>query len=1120
MNSLISLRPQIARKFPSRSRVGLPFHPSSFFLPISSLPSPQAPTLPDANPRSARPRCAGRQSKFLAAICGLLGLGVPIHAQTSTWSGAVDGSWTNASNWTGGVPASSTTTAVVFGAGTTLATTQNIAGGLTLNSLAFTADAGAYTVAGTQPLIFSGTAPAISSFSTAVGHVTVSVPLQLAQNVTVTGDAGDFNGQLKLTGIISGTGGLQWSSGVGVLSGVNTYSGGTTISGGGLAISKSSGLGTGAVVINGGSLQLQESGLFNPVTIARPLTISGSGAEGLAALHSSKGSNTWSGAVTLAGPATIGSFIAAAADFSSLLVSGGVTLAGNILTVDARTDSTTRFSGVISGAGGLIKTGDGTFALSNNANSFTGNVRIEAGTLDTQQGGDKLGILANTLTAVVGSTLHNTNLSAGRSVILEGTGFVNATNTSDVIIAANLSGTGGLRVNSGILELNGTNTFSGGLTVGTGSGSAVLNVNNIVAFGAVGNVVTLDAGRINFRPTASSFALGASQALVFGSGGATFGTATGKTITVAGDLSGAGRLSLRALTDSVAGGSYVLTGNNTFAGGVLVSRTTLSLGADTALGGSTGTLDITNGTLRATGSFAIAGTRSSTFVGNANIDTQGFTLTFGQPILGDGQLVKIGGGTLILGATSTAATSVRLQVGAITTTAVDSLGIGFLDMSSGTTLSLGANQQLRGIGGSGAIVTLPGSTLTLTGASNFFGGTLTGGALIALSGSSASYAPSVTPDSNFSLNGGQILAMNNLTLDAARTINLTADGGKLAAVDDNTLTVNSVISGVGGLTTLSYNSDFTRTGSAVVALNATNTYAGGTTIPGGVLIAGTDGALGLGPITLSGGTLSAAGARTFEQPMTLGAPAPADFDNSRLSGDAMTFGGNWTLTGNRTLEVENIATLNGALGGGSFGFTKSGSGTLTLGGANTYTGATAVKEGTLLVNGSLASAAVSVASGATLGGGGTFAGLTALANGGILAPGNSPGTITFNAGLSLNGGSILNFELGTASDLIVVGGGLLSGPTSGTVTLNFSDSGGFGAGTYTLINYATAAGTSNFSLDSFKLGSTVGDYNYTLGLSGNTLQLTANAIPEPSTYATIFGTAALGFAVWRRRNRV
>jgi fibronectin-binding autotransporter adhesin len=301
----------------------------------------------------------------------------------------------------------------------------------------------------------------------------------------------------------------------------------------------------------------------------------------------------------------------------------------------------------------------------------------------------------------------------------------------------------------------------------------------------------------------------------------------------------------------------------------------------------------------------------------------------------------------------------------------------------------------------------------------------------------------------------------------------------------------------------------------VVALNAINTYAGGTTIPGGVLRAGTDSALGAGPITLSGGTLTAAGARTFAQSMTLG--APSGFDTSRLSGDAMTFGGDWTLTGNRTVRVDNITTLNGGLVGGSFGFTKSGSGTLTLGGTNTYTGATALNQGTLLVNGALGSGAVSVASGATLGGGGTFAGLTTLASGGILAPGTSPGTITFNAGLTLAGGSILNFELGTTSDLIVVGGGLLTGPSSGTVTLNFSDSSGFGAGTYTLINYTTASGTSNFSAGSFALGSTIAGFDYALGLSGSTLQLTASAIPEPSTYAAIFGVGVLAFAVWRRR---
>ena len=61
MSASISLRPQIARKFPSRSRVERPFHPSSTPL------SPQTPSLPDADPRSDRFRCGGRESKFLAA---------------------------------------------------------------------------------------------------------------------------------------------------------------------------------------------------------------------------------------------------------------------------------------------------------------------------------------------------------------------------------------------------------------------------------------------------------------------------------------------------------------------------------------------------------------------------------------------------------------------------------------------------------------------------------------------------------------------------------------------------------------------------------------------------------------------------------------------------------------------------------------------------------------------------------------------------------------------------------------------------------------------------------------------------------------------------------------------
>lgn len=67
MSAFISSPAQISRKFPSRPRVELPIHPSSFTIQPSATPrSPQTPSLPDARPRSDRFRCAGRESKFLA----------------------------------------------------------------------------------------------------------------------------------------------------------------------------------------------------------------------------------------------------------------------------------------------------------------------------------------------------------------------------------------------------------------------------------------------------------------------------------------------------------------------------------------------------------------------------------------------------------------------------------------------------------------------------------------------------------------------------------------------------------------------------------------------------------------------------------------------------------------------------------------------------------------------------------------------------------------------------------------------------------------------------------------------------------------------------------------------
>ncbi|NDH81655.1 MAG: hypothetical protein EBY68_06850, partial [Actinobacteria bacterium] len=86
-------------------------------------------------------------------------------------------------------------------------------------------------------------------------------------------------------------------------------------------------------------------------------------------------------------------------------------------------------------------------------------------------------------------------------------------------------------------------------------------------------------------------------------------------------------------------------------------------------------------------------------------------------------------------------------------------------------------------------------------------------------------------------------------------------------------------------------------------------------------------------ITLTGTTTSASGSSLF----------------TGLLGGA----GNFTQTlGSLQVSATGDSTYSGAIGGGG-SFTKSGSGNLTLSGANTYTGATTISAGTLTVSGSL-----------------------------------------------------------------------------------------------------------------------------------------------------------------------
>jgi autotransporter-associated beta strand protein len=106
--------------------------------------------------------------------------------------------------------------------------------------------------------------------------------------------------------------------------------------------------------------------------------------------------------------------------------------------------------------------------------------------------------------------------------------------------------------------------------------------------------------------------------------------------------------------------------------------------------------------------------------------------------------------------------------------------------------------------------------------------------------------------------------------------------------------------------------------------------------------------------------------------------------------------------------------IRNSTNGAPIGLIKTGTGTLTLAGMNTYTNTTTVIGGRLLVNGSTASSPITVGSTATLGGMGTINGPVTVQFNATLAPGASLGKLTVNNSVTLQAGSITRMEISSA----------------------------------------------------------------------------------------------------------
>ncbi len=249
----------------------------------------------------------------------------------------------------------------------------------------------------------------------------------------------------------------------------------------------------------------------------------------------------------------------------------------------------------------------------------------------------------------------------------------------------------------------------------------------------------------------------------------------------------------------------------------------------------------------------------------------------------------------------------------------------------------------------------------------------------------------------------------------------------------NSLTVSNTIDGNGTLT---------QAGTGTTALTGANSYGGITSIIDGTLSISADANLGTAPGSATPGHLVIDGG-------TLQATASFSLDANRgiALGDASGSGtGAIEVTDANNLSYDGIVADNGT---GADSLSKTGTGTLTLGGANSYTGITTISDGILSISADANLGAVpgSATPGNIVLDGGTLqatASFTLNANRGVAlgaSTGSGSGSIDVTTGENLTYAGVLA-DNGTGADGLTktgVGTLTLNGGSTHTGTTTVSD---------------------------------------------------------------------------------
>ncbi len=953
-------------------------------------------------------------------------------------------------------------------------------------------------------------------------------PLRL--QLKASGEISVAANTLTISSEISESGGARSLSktgaGVLILSGASSFTGGVTVSAGTLQVSNVTGLGTGAVVVNGAQLAVQNLTIANNVTLNGGTLATRSGDLG-----------TFAGTVTVSG----NSFIALKS-YSTPANSQSITISGQLAgggSLDLSGNNTGGNGGGNGGGKALVLTNvtnsySGTFNVLANqilrsAPAVTGNtlgtgaVNLNGGTLQLRDDGTGSGATFNynnnvTVAASgtidvdhVGANLGNTfqlgtlNMAAGQTLTATGANsyivrFGGATTlnagtafnpaSAPLVLAGAVGGAGDLTMaGSGTLQLEAVNSYTGHTNVNAGTltllGSIASSPGIHVAAGA-----TLDV-----TAAAGGFTLGGAQTLT-GAGSVTGAATVGTGGTVRpGDGAGLGTLSLAALAFGTGAGhtaavSFInntapallnVTGLNGLAANGGANSVSVNLpGAAPAVG--TYTLIDYAGAIGGTGFAAFKlGTVPNRLVaslvhnlGNTSIDLTVTGMDF--PIWKGAQSTEW--------STAAIAPAKNWVLNSNNATGTDYLAndsVTFNDLATTTTVNVSVADVtpasvVFGNVTKDYVIT---GTKAITGAGTF---TVNGGGKVTVSNTNSfTSAPSLLAGIvsvaavanggvNSPLGAGTALVFGGGTLEYTgaggstdRAVTLGVSGGTVKT--GTPLTMSGAVSGVGTLT---------KTGNGTLTITAANTY-GDTVIAAGTLqvgAGGTTGTLGTGAVTNDGALI---------------------FDRS----DAAP-----VVTG----------TIQGT---GSV--TKNGSGTVTLGGpgANSYAGLTTVSAGTLIAGKAVGVTAISGDLLIQAGGAFRYAGnnvshqiadtasitLTGGTFGDTVAAGpTNPGATDTVANLTVAGGSFFTGRNATLAPFTVTG---LLDITAGAV---LAQRGG-----------GLSAGTVHFSGGSLNLdgGSTTAGQESRLTVGAGGLVLTGatinlNAGPSAVTATSVGSIISLG----------